>query len=63
MRADLRANNAYWAQFETPVNTVSDAVYTGFLKSYGQSDGLQTYGKCVDLLIAYYYNIALEATS
>lgn len=63
VRADLRANNAYWAQFETPVNTVSDAVYTGFLKSYGQSDGLQTYGKCVDLLIAYYYNIALEATS
>lgn len=63
VRADLHANNAYWAQFETPVNTVSDAVYTGFLKSYGQSDGLQTYGKCVDLLIAYYYNIALEALS
>ena len=63
VRADLRANNAYWAQFETPVNTVSDAVYTGFLKSYGQSDGLQTYGKCVDLLIAYYYDTALEAIS
>jgi len=58
--ADLAANNQYWKQFETPVRTVSDTVYTGFLQSYGQSDGLQTYGKCVDLLVAYYYPIALE---
>ena len=59
--ADLAANNAYWSQFETPVKAVSDTVYTGFLQSYGQSDGLQTYGKCVDLLVAYYYDIAREA--
>jgi len=59
--ADLSANNAYWAQFDTPVNAVSDTVYTGFLHSYGQSDGLQTYGKCVDLLVAYYCDIASEA--
>ena len=58
---DLAANNAYWAQFETPVKAVSDTVYTGFLQSYGQSDGLKTYGKCVDLLVAYYYDIAQEA--
>ena len=61
VRADLAANNAYWEQFETPVSTVSDTVYTGFLQSYGQTDGLQTYGKCVDLLVAYYYDIAREA--
>lgn len=54
-KADLAANNAYWAQFETPVSTVSDTVYTGFLHSYGQTLGLQTYGKCVDLLVTYYY--------
>ena len=58
---DLDENNRYWAQFETPVSTVSDQVYTGFLQSYGQSLGLKTYGKCVDLLIAYYYETALEA--
>lgn len=62
-RADLAANTDYWAQFETPVSAVSDKVYTGFLQSYGQTDGLKTYGKCVDLLVAYYYNIALEAFS
>ena len=54
VRADLDANNAYWARFETPVSTASDAVYTGFLHSYGQTLGLQTYGKCVDLLVSYY---------
>ena len=52
--------NEYWKQFETPVSTVADSVYTGFLQSYGQTDGLKTYGKCVDLLIAYYYETALE---
>ena len=61
VRADLAANSAYWAQFETPVSTISDSVYTGFLQSYGQTLGLQTYGKCVDLLIAYYYDSAMEA--
>ena len=54
-KADLAANNAYWARFETPVSSVSDTVYTGFLHSYGQTLGLQTYGKCVDLLVTYYY--------
>ena len=60
-RHDLDENNRYWKQFETPVSTVSDQVYTGFLQSYGQTLGLKTYGKCVDLLIAYYYEAALEA--
>ena len=58
-RADLAENNAYWAQFETPVSTVSDTVYTGFLHSYGQTLGLQTYGKCVDLIVTYYYDTAV----
>ena len=60
-RRDLEENNLYWKQFETPVSTVSDQVYTGFLQSYGQSLGLKTYGKCVDLLIAYYEQAAREA--
>ena len=58
VRADLAENNAYWQQFKSPVSQVSDAVYTGFLHSYGQTLGLKTYGKCVDLLVAYYYDEA-----
>lgn len=60
VKADIAENNAYWQQFETPVSTVSDNVYTGFLKSYGQTQGLKTYGRCVDLLIAYYYEISVQ---
>ena len=62
-RHDLDENNRYWQEYETPVSTVSDQVYTGFLQSYGQSLGLKTYGKCVDLRIAYYSDTAEEAIS
>lgn len=58
VKADLSHNNRYWAKFETPVSSVSDTVYNGFLQSYGQTLGLQTYGACVDLLVAYYYDIS-----
>lgn len=51
--ADLRASSEYWAQFEGPVDTVSTAVYDGFLKSYG-TIGVKSYGACVDLLTAYF---------
>ena len=55
-RADLRQNNAYWAQFSGPVRTVSNKVYDGFLKSNGVSSGIQSYGTVVDLLLAYQYD-------
>ena len=55
VRADIVGNNAYWQRYKTAVSKTTDAVYTGFLHSYGQTLGLQTYGACVDLLVAYYY--------
>jgi hypothetical protein len=51
---DLRENNSYWERFESPVQTVTDAVYEGFLQSYGQTLGMRSYGACVDLLVNYY---------
>lgn len=59
VRADLAASRAYWAQFETPVQTVSNTVYEGFLHSYNQSQGLKSYGACVDLLVNYYADVPL----
>ena len=50
----------YWKQFETPVQTVSNAVYEGFLQSYDQELGLKSYGACVDLLVNYYEAQAAE---
>lgn len=62
VRADLASNNAYWAQFEgSAAQKVSNQVYEGFLKSYGEEEGLQSYGMVVDLLVTYYRDAARES--
>lgn len=58
VRADLRNNNAYWAQFETKAADVSEKVYESFLQTYGDDRGMQSYGACVDLLTMYYLDTA-----
>lgn len=58
VRLDMALNNAYWQQFETPVQTVSNTVHEGFLQSYDQPLGLKSYGACVDLLVCHYLNDA-----
>ena len=35
------------------ISDVANAVYDGFLKSYG-TIGVKSYGACVDLLVAYF---------
>lgn len=55
VRADLSAQSAYWDQFrDKAVRKVSNQVYDGFLKSYGQAQGIRSYGTVVDLLVTYY---------
>ena len=52
--ADLRYHSAYWDQFDSVVAEVSEKIYDTTLKTYGQADGIQSYGTVVDLLVAYY---------
>ena len=53
--ADLRDNNAYWDQFrDNAAEKVSNKVYDGMLKAYGDEKGIQSYGTVVDLLVTYY---------
>ena len=59
--ADLAYNNAYWASYEGAAADASQTVYDTILKSYGQADGIRSYGTVVDLLVAYYRNAALGA--
>ena len=55
VRTDLRDNSAYWAQFRDGVaRKASNKVYEGFLESYGEERGLQSYGTVVDMLVVYY---------
>ena len=58
VRLDMALNNAYWQQFETPVQTVSNTVHEGLLQSYDQQLGLKSYGACVDLLVCHYLHDA-----
>ena len=52
--ADLRFHSDYWSQFRGLTASVSRSIYDSALKSYGQADGIQSYGTVVDLLTAYY---------
>ena len=51
--ADMRAQNAYIDSHDTKVAEVSDAVNDTYLKLNDQQDGVRSYGKMVDLLLAY----------
>ena len=52
---DMRANSAYWKQFEGPVADFSRSVNDSYLKSNRQVDGVKSYGRMVDLLLADYH--------
>ena len=54
--ADIRNNSEYWQQFETPVAQAASNINDSYLKSNSQTDGVKSYGRMVDLLIAYYNN-------
>ena len=58
---DWNTNNAYWAALESPVEEAAEHAYDSFLKGQGQELGIQSYGACVDLLVTYYYDQALES--
>ncbi|TYQ15912.1 UNVERIFIED_CONTAM: uncharacterized protein DUF3810 [Acetivibrio alkalicellulosi] len=49
---DLRAISAYWQKYETPVQEISSSINDTYLRANMQKDGIQSYGRMVDLLIA-----------
>ena len=51
---DLSYNHTYWRKYETPVGETADRWNDAYLKANDQTDGVQSYGRMVDLLIAYY---------
>lgn len=54
VQRDFAYNSAYWKQFEGPVSEISGAVNDSYLKANGQDDGVKSYGRMVDLLLAEY---------
>lgn len=51
---DSLANSAYWDRYDTPVAEASNKVNDAYLKANGQELGVRSYGRMVDLLLAYF---------
>lgn len=54
VEADLRANSRFWSSYDGAAAEVSNKVNDIYLKANGQQDGVQSYNRMVDLLVAYY---------
>ncbi len=52
INADLQANGNYWAQYESEVSEAVTQVNNTYLKANMQQDGVKSYGRMADLLIA-----------
>lgn len=58
--ADMGRNSEYWKQYEGPVEKVAGKNYSAFIEGYGQTLGMESYGACVDLLVAFFSSAAME---
>jgi hypothetical protein len=56
VKRDLKYNTEFWKQFEGPVEELQERVNDTYLKSNKQTDGIYSYGRMVDLLLAEYKN-------
>ncbi len=54
MKADLKQRNDYWEQFEGQVQEISDSINNSFIEIQGDNDGVLSYDRVVELLLAYY---------
>lgn len=52
VRRDLKYNSEFWKQFEGPTEELQEKINNTYLKSNKQADGIQSYGRMVDLLLA-----------
>lgn len=54
VKKDMNYSRNYWRQFETRVQDAANKVNDTYLKANNQDDGVKSYGRMVDLLLAYY---------
>ena len=55
-RNDLEDNNVFWDRFEGKTAEVSTKVNDTYLKAHSQTDGVLSYGRMVDLMLADFYS-------
>ncbi len=54
VQRDFELHNRYWDQYETPVGEVAQQANDLYLRANSQEDGVKSYGRMVDLLLADY---------
>ena len=54
LQRDFTAAREYWQAFEGPVADMSNRMNDAYLRMNQQEDGVQSYGRMIDLLLAYY---------
>ena len=51
---DLEANTEFWDAYEGGISKTADKINDTYLKVNGQADGVQSYSRMVDLIVAYF---------
>lgn len=56
-QAQLAYDREYWSKYKGVLSEISGSANDAYLKANNQTDGIMSYGRMVDLLLAYYKNI------
>lgn len=51
---DLEADSAFWDEYEGRISETADKINDTYLKVNGQADGVRSYSRMVDLIVAYF---------
>lgn len=51
---DLQKNNIFWNRYEGKIAEAANQINDTYLKANNQADGVQSYGRAVDLMLAYW---------
>lgn len=51
---DLAANTEFWDSYEGKISETADKINDTYLKVNGQADGVRSYSRMVDLIVAYF---------
>ena len=51
---DLEANNAFWDSYHGTISETAERINDTYLKANGQAEGVQSYNRMVDLIVAYF---------
>ena len=54
VKKDIEFSRSYWKEFDTKIADAANKVNDIYLKANNQDDGVRSYGRMVDLLLAYY---------